>query len=486
MQAKDSAASKGTTRRTAIGSRPTTTTALALVFLLSASVNLATIATFPSWFDEAVFADVSASVRSGAGFVLDLIPGYIDGQVLIYGPLYFLLQAELMDLFGLDALVFRLPSALAAYLSVLVLSVVLKRHGLGSAWVILFAVVALLDVSFNRNLVSGRMDMLAVLAVSLGVLLASMPARRSTDVFRGLTIGALCAAAFLITPRALFLMPVVAVVAARDLWSSRRDNPSVWVIALVAPAALFFILPIVFWIAYVGGFPEYLSQFTRSEVARAHIAPSFLRSAYDNIAIIMFVGLAIFQHRHVFESPLLIGLLLTYLAFSLFVSEVGPYAGMLMPFLLCALVMTLAQSNFAFVWKGFAIALLLVPGGGLLVLRGADIMLNADCRGRAPVSAILASSGAGYTNVVAPFKYFFDIEEESRVLRTLEYSRTPEEVVLRDTDLFIASPSDMELVSSQDFQQIAILSCHARRVPLLPETFYDRTTFGEVVYRRTK
>ena len=109
------------------------------VGLLAVLVNLETIRTFPSWFDEAFMANVSFNLAQGKNLILDLIPEYYTKEVNLYGPIYFYLQAFLIDSFGLQAFIFRLPNLLAGYVSVLLLAMVLRhmRQIIGAYYMLL-------------------------------------------------------------------------------------------------------------------------------------------------------------------------------------------------------------------------------------------------------------------------------------------------------------------------------------------------------------
>lgn len=456
------------------------------VGLLVVLVNLETIRTFPSWFDEAFMANVAFNLAQGKGPILDLIPKYYITEITLYGPVYFYLQALLIDSFGLQAFVFRLPNLLAAYVSVFLLAMVLRRNEVSRPCWLLFVIAAVVDVSFNRNLVSGRMDLLAVTFVVLALYLASRKptAVRSWEIATWLLVGGSSVLAYLTTPRALFLLPVVVVVGLHQLYwaSGGRSRTDSSMNVIVGAAA--FLIPVSVWIQHVGGLQAYVSLFTASKQTAQHIAPSFFRSTYDNLGILIMLALSLLNIRRVLQSPLLIGLLLNYIAFSLFANELGPYAGMIMPFVLATIVVILDQLTWKPLPKYALLALVILPGVLLLGLRGVDLPLNAGCRDNTKVITVIENLARGSGQIVAPFKYYFFLEEPNRAVVTLEYSRIDRERVVEKADLVVQDKRASEWLTKLGFAKRAQLDCDPRPVPLLPETFYRRSVFDEAFYQR--
>ena len=456
------------------------------ILLLALILNLQTIHSFPSWFDEAVFANISINLSYGNGLTLDLIPGYINGQVLIYGPIYFYLQAILIKFFYLQEFIFRLPNFIAAYVSIILISRVLYRNGLGGYYSCVFFLASILDVSINRNLVGGRMDMLAVMFVSLSLCIISFQPikKRGYENLEWFLIGLLCSAAYLTTPRALFLLPVVLVVSLNRLSfnalkSVRRGKWLGLILCLFA-----FILPIGIWVDYVGGIQAYTSLFSKASTKEEFIAPSFFRSSYDNIAIGLMMILVLFNYKLVLKNELLIGLFITYLTFSLFVREVGPYAAMIMPFVLAIIILLISKSSWGKLLKWSMLTLIIFPGLILLGLRTADIYLNANCRDASKFIDVLNQSVGLGNNIVAPFKYYFLLEAKDRNLVTLEYSKDDKESLVQKSNLVV---SDIEMpiwINSLGFRKAGEVSCNPIHVPLLPATFYQRSTYNEGFYVR--
>lgn len=455
--------------------------AMMLVAAIALSTNVATIQTFPSWFDEAFFADTAVHLASGRGLRMELIPGYWPGPVHLYGPVFFSLQALGIHAFGLDALVFRLPNLVAGYGAVLLMALQLHRAGLGRGWQFAYALATILDVSFNRNIVSGRMDMLALFLVATAWVTATYPVNRLW--LRGAATGLVSALAFLCTPRALFILPMVVLAAISHAWfPAERRSERHW--RAVVLAAVAFAVPVAVWIEHVGGISVYAAQFTSNAIASAHIASSFFRSAYDDVAIALMLALAALNMRTIARDPILAGMAASYVAFSLFVKEEGPYAGMLMPIVLALVIAMLARSVTSPLLRGAVLAAVLVPGAGVLVLRGADLVLNADCRDGARVQRALLAFSSPRAQVVAPFKYFFLLQPAAGQLRTYEYAGSQVAEVIAAAQVVVAEAGMGAVLRQQGFTEVAALECTTQRLPLLPASFYRRSIFDETIYRK--
>ncbi|MCG2587074.1 ArnT family glycosyltransferase [Rhodohalobacter sulfatireducens] len=455
-----------------------------LILILGLIVNLFTIYTFPSWFDEAYFANISFNLANGKGFLQDLIPGYNNGQVLIYGPVYFFLQSQLIHLFGLDQFVFRLPNLVAGYLSVFLLYKILRDRGCNQTFSLLFLAAAIVDVSFNRNLVYGRMDLAALLFVILALFLTHRIEfqKKSGYLVQWLLVGLLSTAAYLTTPRALFLLPIVFVMAFYKLFVEPKSKISAYQWIAATGASLVFIVPIFLWIQYAGGFEEYASFFRARESVSSHIGVSFFRSFYDNVTIGIFIVMVLIYIQTVIKKPLLIGAVLTYLSFSFFVEEHGPYAAMITPILIAGIFYILSESvSRRFIQYSLS-ALIIVPGLFLIFLRGADLLANSDCRDSTNIPELI--NEPSNQKIIAPFKYYFFAENENREVVTFNRAKIDRKVLVKDADLIVSSNEMSDFLNRNNFEKVAEITCKPTKLPFLPGTFYERSTYTETFYNR--
>ena len=457
-----------------------------LVWITVTIVNFAAISTLPSWFDEAYFANISFNLFQGKGLIATLIPEYSHGEVNVYGPVFFYLQSFLIGLFGLDSFVFRLPTLIFANISILFLALVLRNNGVEKRYQLLFAVAAMFDVSFNRSAIDGRMDIMALMFVSLAMLLTG---RRRTHSERRtlaqwLLVGIACAMAYLATPRALFLLPIVLTVGIHRLLLDEKYQHKYrnWLAFMAAGAAFF--LPVWIWIQHAGGVGAYVRLFTNDAITASHIATSFLRTPLANVAIILMLILVTLNLKLVFKNVLSLSLLLNYVAFSLFVKEVGPYAGMITPFVIMLIFVLLSESTWTIFVKSIVVLVLVSPGCLHLLLRGADYFMNADCRDRNRVAAITNGVVRDNIKIVAPFKYYFLLAGVGHDVETLEWTDVDRTQILGGAEVLIEGLQKSPSPESLGFRKIGQMGCIVRRVPLFPDTYYGKTIFSESIYRR--
>jgi hypothetical protein len=240
------------------------------------------------------------------------------------------------------------------------------------------------------------------------------------------------------------------------------------------------------WISSVGGTSTYFAM-QNTGLVREHIAPSFFRSPYDNIAIITLLALAAFGYREVFRSALIRGLVLNYLFFGLFVREVGPYAGMIMPFILAAIASLFDRLKWSQTAKVAVLAIIILPGITLMSARAVDVLINADCRQATGIEGIarrIANEHGRNFKSVASTKYFFLLEGEGMRFYGLDPTDSGRREAIRLADLIIDKPS--QNLQYAGFEPAGELACRPKKVPLLPESFYDRTLYSGTLYRKVR
>ena len=165
-------------------------------------LNMFTINDFPSWWDESFMANIAFNFSTGHGLFLDLNPSR-EGVFYSYGPVFFYLQSLLIGLVGFDAFWYRIPNLLAAYLTLILLALIMRGYGITRAYVWIFLLLALVDFSINRNMISGRMDMVAVLFVMSAFYIGTLSSSkmRRIDLFKWSIVGGiLCSRIFNYTP----------------------------------------------------------------------------------------------------------------------------------------------------------------------------------------------------------------------------------------------------------------------------------------------
>lgn len=456
-------------------------------------LNMVTINDFPSWWDEAFMANISFNLSAGRGLFLDLNPSQV-GSLNLYGPVFFYLQSFLIGITGFDAFWYRLPNLMAAYFTMILLALILRCYGINRAYASIFLLLVLVDFSINRNIISGRMDMVAVLFAVSAFYVATLFARKLgwRILLKWWLVGTLCAAAFLTTPRTLFLLPGVLVITVHQLFYG-SSYPLSWKAYTSLAALSGFALPLYFWIQHVGGVVEYFQLYTTGNTT-SNIAPSLFRHMMDTPAILLLLMLAVTNLKRIVHNPLPLSLLLTFISFSLFVKEAGPYSGMIMPFVLALIVYLIAQINIADKKKYAVLLFLAVPGLLQLGLRWVDYQVNAECRDGSVVQTTLDRVGLDGQSIVAPYKYYFFVEGIGRDTASFwgsmggfrpTWRESPHlQVSVERATVVIAEPEERNWLNDQGFQEVASLECSATRIPGLPGNFPSWFVFNELVFKR--
>jgi hypothetical protein len=155
---------------------------------------------------------------------------------------------------------------------------------------------------------------------------------------------------------------------------------------------------------------------------------------------------------------------------------------MITPVLITGIFFILSESVKRRVIQYSLSALIIVPGLFLLFLRGADLLANSDCRDSSKIPELI--SNPSNQRIITPYKYYFFAEDENRQVITFERSRIDAEVLVKDTDLIIASDWREDFLKNQNFKEVADISCNPGKLPFLPDTFYERSTYSESFYTR--
>src|SRR6266536_167274 len=125
----------------------------------------------PPWYDEDVFADISYSVAKHHNFLLNIHPlSSNNSQVFFFGPIFFYLQAFIINHIAFSAFFFRLPvyicGAIAAVIFGKILFAITKNKIFSRIFVLLFFTNFLICGSLG----CGRMEMVTLFFVSLSLL----------------------------------------------------------------------------------------------------------------------------------------------------------------------------------------------------------------------------------------------------------------------------------------------------------------------------
>jgi hypothetical protein len=393
-----------------------------LLILLSLAVNIFAAIYYPSWFDEAVISDIAYNFYKNSKFEQTIF--ITDAPPWIYGPIYFYISKFLLYFFKFTPFLLRSINGIAVYLLAYFFYLTIALITKNKTNAVIFTLLLLFDPEINRSAVSGRMDMLSTLFVFCGFY-HLIRFNSSNDSILSLSLSALfCASAYLTTPRGLFLLPLnflVFLFLYKNKYKKNSFNTKGRALPLFA-FLLAFSIPIFIWVYSRGGFSEYLNTLSKSKVSMAHIGPTFFRRKLDYILISFSLFLYAINFKSNYKNIFLNSIFLTYISFSIFVKEVGPYASMIYPFiyLFIALQPPFSEGinsppkfNTLLVFPKF----LFIVYSAIWMARSIDILyVNKECRNSTLLKESVLNKISKNSNVIADYEFYFLLKESSKNL----------------------------------------------------------------------
>ncbi len=180
------------------------------LFVLVLALGFATLNISPlPWYDEVDFASITHSYAQNKSFTCsanDLYFPVKGTEVLYYGPVYFVLTGIITKLFGFGIFQFRVLNFVSGIVCVYLFIKLFERLSGKQCTPVNKLIIALLmvsDYTYMQDMHSGRMDLLALMLVLIGLLLADSSSRRIWLNFS--LSGFFIAAALLTTPRVYFV-----------------------------------------------------------------------------------------------------------------------------------------------------------------------------------------------------------------------------------------------------------------------------------------
>lgn len=377
------------------------------------------------WFDESFYASIAHSLLNGNGFKLTIWSWMSSKEILLYGPVYFVLVGLPLRLMEFDAFSFRITNLIfgATLLwmiyrlcKTLNVSVVVRRT---------VVLVALFDVLLIQNSHSGRMEMVALTfaMAAFGFYFKTDRDNRLSYIPHLAIAGAL---AFLTTPRvAVIIIPLFAFAFVELI--HRKQWYDVLRIVLI-PSAL-----ILAWVlaAYgsIDGFIDYYfsSGSREAEVAQAAQKTVEVRSSYTKffggnfyvpfyqwpllLAGLASAALLLWKKAHV----KLVWLFLFAIAcYYLVVRDTGGYSVLILSFwyVLIALALHhLFSSNstkpiLRWVGVGF-LALVLAVNVGIFSLKALTVVAQYNARNPKPLKEWVANHVEPGSRVAGDDRYYY-------------------------------------------------------------------------------
>lgn len=294
------------------------------------------------WHDETFYASISKSLIEGKGFTLEVWPFKMQGkEVLIYGPIYFLLTGLSFSLFGFGIFQFRIVALVFSALSIYVFGNILKQLNINKSITRLFILLLAFDVIVIQNGHSGRMDMVA-LFFALAAWLAYLKGQTQIKYVWLMAIAG--AASILITPRiAVIIFPLFIYALIQFL---KTKNWFQTAIITLLPTLIYYI-----WIVYAfGSLAEFFEYFSAKSNSNSVSLLSYLGGRlyipfyqWPLILTAIISTVIIILNKTKIQILLLLGL--PILTFYIIVADTGAYSALIMPFWYLIIALALANCN---------------------------------------------------------------------------------------------------------------------------------------------
>ena len=158
------------------------------------------------WFDEVSLASVTDSyIKNGTYYETCRIL-VIPDEKLVYGPLFFMLQAFIIKILGFSIFSVRLSSLVFGIIILGMIYKICQHFRFSTAATFVAIAIVAFEPNFNQFLHSGRMDFMTLFFFLLSYLVYIKVANgvNAKTALQGLIIGVLLACAALTTPRIIF------------------------------------------------------------------------------------------------------------------------------------------------------------------------------------------------------------------------------------------------------------------------------------------
>lgn len=290
------------------------------------SLQLLTLSSYTlPWFDESFLASITYSLSQGKGFELAVSPlSHHSEQVLVYGPVYFLLTWLSTTFAGFTPWGYRLVNLLAAFAVVFLLYKRLQRYS-KARWLLL---LLLFDPIFLQDAHSGRMDM-----VALAFVFGSFSKVTSTNyTYRSfLAVGITAALALLTTPRIAFILLPLGIFYLIRGYQLKQMKP-VWLSAGIC--LLIYFLWIIWAFGDVNNFISYYFQSGDKTLANTFIGINTQVPAFQWPLLISAFSFTLYQtYKSKNINVLQLNFMLPVIMFYLTVVDTGIYSALVVPFL---------------------------------------------------------------------------------------------------------------------------------------------------------
>lgn len=249
------------------------------------------------WFDEVSLASVTDSyIKNGTYYETCRIL-VVPDEKLVYGPLFFMLQAFVVKLLGFSIFSIRLSSLVFGIINLGLIYKICRHFKFSLAATFVAIAIVAFEPNFNQFLHSGRMDFMTLFFFLLSYLVyiktdsSSLP---KTLLF-GLAIGILLAFAALTTPRIIFTFSFYVVAFVYEILGEKSKTILHTLIKFCCIAVGFIGIYSIWIFSAFGSLKGYIDYNTNSPIIQAHtgVESAFRPSYYLFVFIYALIALLV-------------------------------------------------------------------------------------------------------------------------------------------------------------------------------------------------
>jgi hypothetical protein len=288
------------------------------------------------WQDETFFNSITLDFIQNNTFFLTSCPLFLNGQeVIYYGPIFFLINSWIIELFGNNPFQGRLLGLLAGIILIIVIHIHFSKKKLPNAFLYYLIIIAFIhDPFFNSSLHKGRNDTIALLFYFLAVFILLNIKSEKIAFTKHLLSGALFAFSILTTIRlVVFILPIFIIFLIKAYYNKKLRKVYLQRIFIWLSIML---LIFSFWVYYAfGNYNNFLIYFvTLAQHLPAHLVGN-LFVPYEVVILLLCTAVVCFSILYNDIKILTntsFAFSLAYLAtFYIFIGDVGPYSILVIP-----------------------------------------------------------------------------------------------------------------------------------------------------------
>lgn len=398
-----------------------------LWFLIWVLYHIYTIRFSPlPWWDEVFFADIADSINeTGKMYLrLSLYQIHREYEFLLYGPVFFYIQASLIKLFGLSSEVIRMVNLTSGFAIVFLFLWVSGKFKLDRLLRIVVAILITTDTLFQSNMNGGRYDLFCCLFFYLALFLFIF--KRSIYLIP--IYGLLFAVSYLTSPRIGVYFLILVILFVYELITSPNRNSAYFIIIQYLMLAVVFLVPVLTWIFTkfnnLQDYFRYVLEIGNDLNLVGFQIPTKYQIPIFSIWLFLFITGMIMKKINFFE--ILLGIIILNHFIWIREQGPGPYSVMVMPVVYLSIVLTFNRFRIdAFINKLISGLIILVITMNLSILMFKSIILFADKDVRNPKYIIekLSNVDLKNRNIMASYKYYYIIKDQEGNFISYDYNK---------------------------------------------------------------